>query len=162
MKKQKIMRDKALIRQHRGGELSCLDHRNLNSWARECCLKLMELSELPIDDTLIQAFKISELWETDKATVADIRKMSVLCHQLARETTDVLYRNIYRAVGHSLACAHMADHCLGVVYYGVKALQIKGFSKEQTIDWQLKLLHESSPHLLQIVIRNLERKKIIP
>ena len=156
------MRDKALICIHRGGDLSREDHRNLNSWARKCCFEMLKLSEIPLDNNLINAFEISELWEKGKVSVGEVRKMSVLYHQLAREATDVLYWNIYRAIGHSLVCAHMADHCLGVVYYGVKALQVKGLSKEETIDCQLKLLHKSYPHLLPVVIRNLERKKIIP
>jgi hypothetical protein len=47
---------------------------------------------------------------------------------------------VARAVGHTVAIAHMANHALGTAYYALKAIKATGKSTETELLWQDKHL----------------------
>jgi hypothetical protein len=65
---------------------------------------------------------------------------------------------ITRAVSHAIATAHMADHSIGTVYYGLKAIKITGGSVESEIKWQIKHIPNE---IKELVLEGLRDKKII-
>jgi hypothetical protein len=52
----------------------------------------------------------------------------------------------------------MADHSLGTVYYGLKAVKITGGSVESEINWQVKNMPND---IKKLVLEGLKNKKII-
>ena len=65
---------------------------------------------------------------------------------------------ITRAAGHAVATAHMADHSMGPVYYGLKAIKIIGGSSDSELKWQIEQIPEE---IKELVINGLKNKGII-
>jgi hypothetical protein len=65
---------------------------------------------------------------------------------------------ITRAAGHAVATAHMADHSMGPVYYGLKAIKINGGTIESEINWQIKHLPKD---IKELVLEGLRNKNIL-
>jgi len=63
-------------------------------------------------------------------------KAAVLSHSVTRESSDPVKVAIARAVGHTVATAHMADHSLGGALYSLKAINCAGYSVEDERKWQ--------------------------
>jgi hypothetical protein len=52
----------------------------------------------------------------------------------------------------------MADHSMGTIYYGLKAIKITGGSIESEINWQIKHIPNE---IKELVLEGLKDKKII-
>jgi len=65
---------------------------------------------------------------------------------------------ITRAAGHAVATAHMADHAMGTVKYGLDAIKIIGGSIDEEVKWQIKNLPNE---LKGLVLEGLKNKNII-
>jgi hypothetical protein len=134
------MRDKRFVAQHRGGPLTKEQHCELMQWAITCAEHVLLLCGKEIDPRLENALKVGKAWVHGKVSVGDARNASVAAHDVAREASGPLVVAVARAVGHAVATAHMADHSLGPVVYGLKAVKADGGSVETEWQWQIEHL----------------------
>lgn len=130
------MRDRRFVTVHRGGSLSLEHHRSLMRWACDCAEHLLPLFGPEPDERLTRALEIGRRWARGEASVGDARNAAFGAHELARETSEAVGVAVARAVGHAVATAHMADHSLGPVWYGKKAVRAAGQSVEAERSWQ--------------------------
>ncbi len=125
---------------HRGGPLTKDLHYKLMKWACKCAKHVLPLAGKKPDMRLISAFRISEEWTKGKASVGDARKASVSAIRAANELKDPVSIAIARAVGHTVATAHVADHSLGSALYALKAIKYAGKPVDAERRWQVKQL----------------------
>jgi hypothetical protein len=130
------MRDERFVAAHRGGSLSLEHHRLLIGWAQACAQHLLPLFGTEPDERLTHALEVAKAWERGEASVGQAQKAAVSAHAVAREATNPVAVAVARAVGHAVATAHMADHALGPVWYGKKAVQAAGQSVAAERSWQ--------------------------
>ncbi|KAA0994216.1 hypothetical protein FXO21_25845 [Dyadobacter sp. UC 10] len=145
------MRDKRFVAVHRGGILTKEHHRHLMWWARECCQHVLPLMKSPIDDRLIHALQVAQNWEEGIVGTGVAMKASLGAHAVARELSDPTSIAIARAIGQTVATAHMADHSLGGAIYGLLAVQRAGRSVADERDWQGQRLQRLPPDLMELV-----------
>src|SRR5262245_42010978 len=118
------MRDRRFVAVHRGGPLDVAEHRLLAAWAADCAEHVLSLfQECSSDPRPQRAVEIAREWARGEVSVGDTMKAAVGAHAAAREATSQSATAAARAAGHAVATAHMADHCLGVVLYGLKAVE---------------------------------------
>lgn len=133
------MRDKRFVAEHRGGPLSREHHRMLILWSIKCVGHVLPLageSGKQIGDILA----VGTDWEKGNATVGDARKAAVRAIALANASTNPVTTAIFRASGHAVATAHMADHSPGGAMYALKAVKLAGKSVEEERKWQNEIL----------------------
>lgn len=134
------MRDKRFVAEHRGGPLKMKQHRQLINWACVCAEHIVPLSCENPDIRLKNALLIARDWEMGKASVGDAMKASRSSHAVARELSDPITVALARAIGHTVATAHMADHSLGAALYALKAVKNAGKSIAAERKWQYEQL----------------------
>src|SRR5438270_8362271 len=119
------MRDKRFVARHRGGLLDLENHRQLALWAAACAERVLPLFEScdPGDNRPRFAIEIARAWARGQIRVGAAQKAAVAAHAAARAVTDKAAIASARAAGHAVATAHMADHCLGPILYGLRALE---------------------------------------
>ncbi len=142
------MRDKRFIAEHRGGPLTKEQHRQLMQWAIACAKHVLPLYGEKFDPRLENALKVAEEWRLCKASVGDARNAAVNAHNVAREASNPVSVAVARAVGHAVATAHMADHSLGPVVYGLQAVKAAEGSVEVEWQWQIENLPASVKELV--------------
>lgn len=151
------MRDNRFVAAHRGGPLVLADHRLLAAWAADCAEHLLPLFKLHCSDNRPQeAVEIARAWVRGEVKTGVAQKAAVAAHAAARETTDKAAAAVARAAGHAVATAHFADHCLGPVIYGAKAMIAAGRSADDERAWQLARLPEE---VRALVISALEQRR---
>jgi hypothetical protein len=149
------MRDRRFVAVHRGGPLDAVRHRLLAAWAAACAEHLLPLFENDSpDDRPRRAVEIARAWARGEASVGDAQKAAVAAHAAAREATSESATAAARAAGHAVATAHMADHCLGPVIYGLKAIKAAGGSADDELAWQLKQLPHEVRELVVSALAN--------
>lgn len=136
------MRDKRFIAEHRGGLLCKEHHRLLIVWSSACATHVLGLMQKEPDSILIQALQIADQWAQGKIPTGTAIKAAREVHAHARTLTDPVDIAVARAVGHAVATAHMADHCLGGAIYALKATKLHGVSIEKERKWQNSQLTE--------------------
>ncbi len=135
------MRDKRFVAAHRGGPLAIAEHRLLADWSADCAEHLLPLFKLhSSDDRPQQAIEIGRAWARGEIKTGIAQRAAVAAHAAARETSDAAAVAVARAAGHAVATAHFADHCLGPVIYGAKAVEAGGGSADEERDWQFARL----------------------
>ena len=130
------MRDKRFVAEHRGGPLQKQRHFQLITWACDCSENVLHLFGNRIDERLLNALKVAKDWRNGNASVGDARKASVDAIHVANESTNPTATAVARSVGHAVATAHMADHCLGAAWYALKAVKNAGGSVDRERKWQ--------------------------
>ncbi len=157
------MRDKRFVAEHRGGLLAIGDHRNLMKWALVMTEHLQTYLPQPIDSLLNDALIVGKLWSEGLVGTGEAIKQSRAVHKYAQTVEDPVCKAFCRAVGQAVATAHMADHCLGPVYYGRKLMNLLALDSEQEFAWQTEKLEEVCPNLyffiLQVMTTNLQSRK---
>ncbi len=136
------MRDKKFVAIHRGGELSLENHRKLMAWAISCFERVLIYYNKELDEPIIYAIKIARDWIEGKSSTGVAIKASRDVHSFAKTIDNPVAYAVARAVGHGVATAHMADHCMGAALYAQKALKLAGKSFEDERNWQLKKLED--------------------
>jgi hypothetical protein len=134
------MRDTRFVAAHRGGQLSKEQHHELMLWACACAEHLFILIDGEVEERLSYGLRVGRLWTEGRSTVGEARAASLALHAFARESTNPVISAVARAVGHAVATAHMADHALGPVYYGLKAVKAAGLCVQTEKDWQMAAL----------------------
>jgi len=130
------MRDARFVAEHRGGPLSLDEHRLLMSWACECARHVLRLYGAKVDSRLRDALRVAADWKRGRASVGEARAASVSAIAAAHEASVQSAIAVARSVGHAVATAHMADHCLGAALYALKAVKSAGRAAEAERRWQ--------------------------
>lgn len=133
------MRDARFIAEHRGGLLTPGEHCQLAQWAVSCVQHGIDILQLQdLDARIGNALNTAQAWINSEVSVGEARKAAVTAHAAARETEDVILKNLARAAGHAVATAHMADHAPGAAAYVLKACKVVGGNGlvEQELVWQ--------------------------
>lgn len=143
------MRDKRFIAAHRGGPLTKENHRALILWAVDCVQHgIQTLKESEVDERALESLRIAVQWAQGNASVGDAREAAVNAHAAARSSTDKTQQAIYRACGHAVATAHMADHSLRARAYILKAIELKNLNTKDESEWQIEHAHENIRELM--------------
>lgn len=122
-----LMRDKRFVAAHRGGLLPLADHRLLAAWAADCAEQLLPLFErYSRDPRPRQCVEVGRAWARGEVRTGVAQRAAVAAHAAARESKNEVAIAVARAAGHAVATAHAADHSLGVLIYGAKALEAAG------------------------------------
>lgn len=151
------MRDQRFVAVHRGGPLALAEHRLLAAWAADCVEHLLPLFERHTADGRPQrAVEIGRAWARGEVQTGVAQRAAVAAHAAAREATDEAAVAVARAAGHAVATAHAADHSLGPVIYGAKAVRAAGGSADDERVWQLARLPEG---LRPLILSALERRR---
>lgn len=150
------MRDKRFVAVHRGGPLTLAEHRLLAVWAADCAERLLPLFELRnSDDRPRRAIEVGRAWARGEVRTGVAQRAAVAAHGAARAATNPAAVAVARAAGHAVATAHFADHCLGPVFYGAKAVAAAGGSVEEERTWQIAKLPEE---VRSLVVSALEQR----
>lgn len=153
------MRDKKFVAVHRGGLLTLDNHRKLMRWAIKCVEHILPLIGEPVDHRLTYALSIAKDWEHGRATTGQAMKASLGAHAVAKESVDPIVLALARAVGHTVATAHMADHSLGSHLYGLKALKLSGKSLDEERAWQIGQVNQLPPEIAELVLETIKQKQ---
>jgi hypothetical protein len=144
------MRDRRFVAAHRGGPLDLVTHRLLAAWAADCAEHLLPLFEAEsADDRPRRAIETARAWARGHVSVGAAQKAAVAAHAAAREAKSKAATAAARAAGHAVATAHVADHSLGPVIYGRKAVEAAGASADAEQTWQLERLPEELRELIE-------------
>ena len=144
------MRDRRFVAKHRGGPLELATHRQLALWAADCAEHVLPLfQKKSSDDRPRRAIDTARSWGRGEIRVGQAQKAAVAAHAAARSVTDRAASAAARAAGHAVATAHMAEHCLGPLIYGAKAVEAAGRSGEAERAWQLEQLPSDLRKLIE-------------
>lgn len=134
-------RDQRFVANHRGGPLARDKHVLMAAWAADCAEHVLPLFENASPDRRPRtAVNVARAWARGEVSVGEARQAATAAHAAAREATNESAIAAARAAGHAVATAHMADHCLGIFYYTLKALQSANISPESEVEWQIARL----------------------
>ncbi len=130
------------------------NHRLLAIWAADCAEHLLPWFEIvSIDPRPREAIELGRAWARGEVSVGRAQKASVAAHAAAREINTASAVAAARAAGHAVATAHFADHCLGPVIYGLKAVSDSEAPMEY--QWQMQQL---PAELRSLIISALETR----
>jgi len=152
------MRGNEWVLEHRGGSLTIDQQKQLMKWSIECVNHLLPLLNNNINEKIINAITVGNNWIIGKANTGDAIKISREIIKYVRTLHNELEIVITRAAGHAVATAHMADHSMGPVYYGIKAIKINGGSIDSELEWQIEQLPNN---IKELVINGLTNKGIL-
>jgi hypothetical protein len=152
------MRDKKWVLEYRGGSLKIEQQKQLMKWAIDCVNHLLPLLNNNINEKIINAINIGNDWIIGKAKTGDAINISREIIKYVKTLDNKLEIAITRAVGHAVATAHMADHSMGAVYYGLKAIKINDGSIDSEFNWQIEQIPSE---IKELVINGLKNKGII-
>ena len=154
------MRDRRFVAAHRGGPLVLANHRLLAAWAADCAEHLLPLFELHgSDGRPRQAIEIGRAWVRGEVKTGVAQRAAVAAHAAAREATDKAAVAVARAAGHAVATAHFADHSLGPMIYGAKAMEAAGGSAGDERAWQLARLPDEVRELVITALEGLRTRR---
>ena len=152
------MRDIKWVLEHRGGTLKIEQQKLLMKWSMGCLEHLLPLLNNNINENINNAINIGNNWIIGKASTGDAIKISRKIIKYVKTLDNELEIVLTRAAGHVVATAHMADHSMGSIHYGLKAIKIIGGSIDSELKWQIKQIPEE---LKELVINGLKKKGII-
>lgn len=135
------MRDKRFIAVHRGGFLTPEHHRMIIKWACDCAEHLLHVTGIS-DYVLLKAVETGRAWAEGYVKTGQARESALEAINAAHDAADEVSVAVARAVGHGVATAHMADHCAGVVLYGLRAVKLSGKNVETEREWQIARIPE--------------------
>ena len=143
------MRNSRFIAVHRGGELTREDHRLLASWSADCAEAVLFLFTNQHDDDRPQhALDVIRAWVRGEVKTGVAMKASVAAHAAARLATNPAAIAAARAAAQAVATAHFADHCMGALFYVLKAYAASGDDAEKK---KILLLLSLPDHLRSLV-----------
>ncbi len=119
----------------------------------------MPLYDGPIDSRLTRAIGVAKGWQKKSSSTGDAIKASRQVHTLAKCLTDPVSLAVTRSVGHAVAAAHMADHCLGAALYALKAVGLAGKSPDTEKEWQLNELGKLPREIVDLVLATIRVKE---
>lgn len=116
--------------------LSESQRRELITWAGDCVTRLLPIFERqqPNDTRLRDALDGVRRFVNGEIGVGPMRTLAFACHAAARDATTPEASAVARAVGQTVAIAHMAGHSRQIARYTRKALT--GTSLAEELAWQ--------------------------
>jgi len=152
------MRDRRFVAVHRGGPLDPARHRLLAAWAADCAERVLPLFEADSrDERPRRAVETARAWARGEVSVGDCQRAAVAAHAAARGAASESATAAARAAGHAVATAHAADHSLGPVIYGLKAVEAAGGSVDGMRAWQIDRLPDE---VRDLVVSALQRRQL--
>lgn len=99
---------------------------DLAKWAIRCAKHILTLSDdEEFDKKIIEnGFRINELWQTDNATVHEVRQAGFKIHEVARHCKSEITKNAIRACGQAISVGHMREHAMVCSDYAIKTIQL--------------------------------------
>ncbi len=155
VKGRNILRDKRFVVQHRGGLLSEEHHRQLMAWALVCTEQLQNYTEISQNEILTHALEIGHQWAAGRVKTGAAMNASRAVHMYARTVENQIDVWYCRSVGQAVATAHMADHCLGPLWYGSKIIHALGFDWEAYKNWAMEQLRILAPSQQNLIVESL-------
>ncbi len=152
------MRDSRWIALHRGGQLSIEHHRALQLWSIGCVEALLEALSLQADDTIMEALDVASAWSEGRCKTGASMQTARALHKRARSQSTPVEILLLRATAHAVATAHAADHCLGAIIYGCKALQTQGMKCDAFVQTCRENLEDLAPQMVDFVFEQLTLK----
>lgn len=110
-----ILRDPVVVAVHRGGDLSRDDHEKLMQWAISCFERVLVHYGEELDETIRPAIVVAEGRCEGSYTAGEAICASRSVHAHVGGISCPVAQAGAREVGHGVATAHMADHCMGDV-----------------------------------------------
>jgi hypothetical protein len=152
------MRNKKWVLEHRGGTLKVEQQKLLMKWSLDCVNHLLPILNNEVNDKIKNALEIGNNWIIGKVKTGEAIKIAREIIKYVRKIDNKVEISITRAAGHAVATAHMAEHSMGPVKYGIEALKIIGKPIEPEINWQIGKI---PVELKELVLEGLKYKKII-
>jgi hypothetical protein len=157
------MRDRRFIAQHRGGPLTLTKHRQLAAWAADCAEHVLPLFEAVSDDPAPRtAIELGRAWSRGAIKTGAAMNAAVACHAAARSVKDNAAIAAARAAGQAVATAHFAEHSLGPVVYGLKAVAAAGKSVDRERAWQIKRVPRGLKTLVTSALAGERFRRVLP
>ena len=157
------MRDRRFIVVHRGGPLPKAEHYLLSAWAADCAEHVLPLfTARSDDDRPARAIETARQWARGEIRVGVSMKAAVTAHAAAREASDPAAIAAARAAGHAVATAHFAEHSLGAVVYGLKAVAAAGGDVEAERAWQIAQLPDTVRELVISALASERMQRAMP
>ncbi len=123
------MRDRRFVAVHRGGPLSLANHQFLARWAADCAEAVLPLFTAACEDERPQhALEVGRAWANGEVNTGVAMRASVAAHAAARQSAAQPQASpaaiaAARSCAQAVATAHFADHSMGAILYGLKALE---------------------------------------
>ena len=121
---------------------------DLAKWAINCAKNVLTLSDTEEPDmTAIEnGFRISELWQSGKATIHEVRQAGFIIHEAARQCKSEITKTAIRACGQAVGVGHRREHAMVCSDYAIKTIQL-AFPNQihkitQERQWQLNELKQ--------------------
>lgn len=153
------MRDRRFVAVHRGGPLDMSKHRLLAAWAADCAEHVLPLFEsCHSDDWPRRAVEAARAWGRGEVPVGVAMQAAIEAHAAARAAGSPAATAAARAAGHAVATAHAADHCLGAVLYGLKAVGAAAGDVAAERAWQINQLPDE---VRELVVSALARRETV-
>lgn len=121
--------------------------QDLANWAINCTKHILDLSEEEINWPVVNfGFETNIAWQSNKATVSEVRQAGFKIHEEARKCKSDITKNILRAAGQAVAVGHMKEHAIVCSDYAIKVIQlyagndINEITKERI--WQIEELEK--------------------
>jgi len=134
------MRDKRFVTLKRGGTLTPENHIIMMRWSCACVDRLAQTLGTTLSPVLAEAMRVAEDWAGGKVKTGAAMSAARAVHVHARSLANPVDKAFARAVGHAVATAHMADHCIGPVLYSEKAVKAAGGDSAGERKWQFDRL----------------------
>ena len=151
------MRDPHFIAVHRGGLLDLENQRALMRWAVSCARHLIGPQGYGSDLFLEAALAVGDRYAEGIAKTKDAIEASRAVHKRAKVEEEAVTKLCFRIVGQAVATAHMADHCLGPVWYGKRLLVSVAGDWKAEVAWQRDELAKLCSQWYPFVVQGMER-----
>lgn len=133
------------------GNTERLNQIELAKWAISVAKHVLPYleHEFPQNEKILDGIKINELWQTQEASVYQVRQAGFKVHEVARECKEETARAAARAVGQAIGVGHMRGHAMVAADYAIKTINL-AFNNDlkrarEEREWQLHKLYTFIP-----------------
>ncbi len=147
------------IAKNRSGPLTKKNHIKLITWAIKCVKHTLFKLNIKINLKLKYVLYTATKWKIGKTSTSKAMNASLIAHKVARQTKNLVYKSIARAIGQTVATAHFADHSLGATFYLLKAIKLNNKNLENEKKWQTKTLQALLPFYMAKIAKTTWKKK---
>ena len=101
--------------------------------AIKCVEHILWINDNYIEQTQSFVFLLNKAyqWYHDEISIQEARNFAFNAHRESRNELNEVNKLIYRAIGHTIATAHVQRHCEIAKYYCLKAIRL--FVKDEKI-----------------------------
>jgi hypothetical protein len=137
------------IEDHMKSLIASMDKDQAISYAISSISDILKTFSLTLfDERLNIALDKAKAYHSYKTyRVSDIRKEALICHQIARSSSDLKDVHLARLIGQGISTIHVKTHALGILYYLDKLLHDMHVSNEDIDQYfmnQLSILNTYS------------------